>query len=48
MVQKIDEAGGNVEFLLFEDEGHGCRQGKNLKEEFGRELNFFDRTVLGD
>lgn len=48
MVQNIEEAGGNVEFLLFEDEGHGCRQGKNLKEEFRRELDFFERMVLGD
>ncbi|KAF9075285.1 Alpha/Beta hydrolase protein [Rhodocollybia butyracea] len=47
MVENIKKFGGTVEFLLFEEEGHGCRKAENLKEEFSRELQFFEAIVLG-
>ena len=39
----ILEKGGVVEYKLYEGEGHGWRQDKNIKDALERELDFYER-----
>jgi dipeptidyl aminopeptidase/acylaminoacyl peptidase len=46
-VQRCREAGGNVEFVVYEGEGHGFRRPENQLDEYGRMLAFLATNVLG-
>ncbi|KAJ7188723.1 alpha/beta-hydrolase [Mycena filopes] len=44
IANKIKEGGGTVEFLRFEDEGHGFRRAANIQLVQERQLAFFERV----
>lgn len=46
MERTIKEKGGDVEVVLFEGEGHGLRQGKNVKRAIEEEERWWGRTLL--
>lgn len=43
MRDTILKNGGVVEYKLYEGEGHGWRQEKNIKDALERELDFYER-----
>lgn len=45
MVKEIEDAGGEVEFLVLEGEGHGFRGDKALRLSLQRETDFFQRAL---
>ncbi|WNJ20349.1 S9 family peptidase [Pontibacter sp. G13] len=48
IVAAVKEAGVPVEYVVFEDEGHGFRKKKNLIEGNSRILEFLDRYLKGE
>lgn len=40
----IKARGGDVEYVLYEGEGHGFRQEKNMKDALEREIGFYERV----
>ncbi|KAK6977710.1 Alpha/beta-hydrolase [Favolaschia claudopus] len=44
IAREIKESGGQVEYLRFEDEGHGVRRAENLRLLQERQLAFFEST----
>jgi dipeptidyl aminopeptidase/acylaminoacyl peptidase len=47
MVENIRNAGGIVEYVLFEDEGHGFSKNKNRLEGYNAILKFLDNHLKG-
>lgn len=45
MVKKINEAGGKVEAVYYEGEGHGFRQAKNIKDSIEKTREALERMV---
>ncbi|KAK7031949.1 Alpha/Beta hydrolase protein [Favolaschia claudopus] len=45
IAREIQESGGQVEYLRFEDEGHGVRRAENLRLLQERQLAFFESTL---
>ena len=43
--ESIKRRGGVVEFKLYEGEGHGWRQQKNMKDALERELAWYERVL---
>ncbi len=46
MEKKVLEAGGRARTVMFEGEGHGFRQGKNVKRAFEEEERWFRETLV--
>lgn len=46
IVKTVKERGGDVEYVLYEGEGHGWRKAETIKDAFEKELRFYER-VLG-
>lgn len=46
LVEAIRDAGGDVEFVVYDGEGHGFRQPDNVADEYARTENFLDRIVV--
>ncbi|THG97400.1 hypothetical protein EW026_g4586 [Hermanssonia centrifuga] len=44
IVKTIKENGGQVEYVLFEGEGHGWRKAENIKAALEKELAFYEKT----
>jgi dipeptidyl aminopeptidase/acylaminoacyl peptidase len=44
MVSTIEKAGGKVEAVYYEGEGHGFRKAENVKDSLDRTLAFFQKT----
>jgi dipeptidyl aminopeptidase/acylaminoacyl peptidase len=44
IMQKIQEKGGKVEYILFEGEGHGWKKAENIKRALEAELAFYETT----
>ncbi|HEY8531243.1 MAG TPA: prolyl oligopeptidase family serine peptidase, partial [Limnochorda sp.] len=47
MVERLRELGREVEYLLFEDEGHGFTKRANNLKAFRATAAFFERKLLG-
>jgi dipeptidyl aminopeptidase/acylaminoacyl peptidase len=45
IVEKVRENGGTVEYLLYEDEGHGLAKLKNRLDAYPRIVAFLDRNL---
>lgn len=44
MVKTIKEKGGEVEYVLFEGEGHGWRKAETIQKALETELAFYEKT----
>jgi len=44
-VKSIKERGGRVEYKLYEGEGHGWRQAKNIVDALEREMRFYEKVL---
>jgi dipeptidyl aminopeptidase/acylaminoacyl peptidase len=45
IVKSIRDRGGYVEYKLYEGEGHGWRQAKNIVDALERELAFYENVL---
>jgi dipeptidyl aminopeptidase/acylaminoacyl peptidase len=45
IVKSIKDRGGHVEYKLYEGEGHGWRQGKNIADALEREIRFYEDVL---
>ena len=45
IVDAIKKESGIVEYQLFAGEGHGFRQAENIKAQFEKELDFYQRVL---
>ncbi|MFK8024940.1 MAG: prolyl oligopeptidase family serine peptidase [Ilumatobacter sp.] len=45
LVRRIEAAGGDIEFVVFDGEGHGFRDVGNVEEEYRRTEDFLDRLI---
>lgn len=48
LVETIEASGGDVEFIVYEAEGHGFRQSENVTDEYERTEAFLIRVVARD
>ena len=48
LVERIDGTGGDVEFVVFEGEGHGFRRTEHIDAEYERTEAFLDRVIGGN
>ena len=48
MVAAVRENGVPVEYVIFEDEGHGFRKKENQIEGYGKILEFLDQYLKGN
>jgi dipeptidyl aminopeptidase/acylaminoacyl peptidase len=44
LVERIRDAGGDVEYVVYEGEGHGIRDPDNVRDEYARTERFLDRV----
>ena len=44
IVETIKKNGGDVEYVVFEGEGHGWRKAENIKKALETELAFYERV----
>jgi len=47
-VDRVKSNGGRVEYLLYEDEGHGLAKLKNRLDAYPRIAAFLDEHLVGD
>jgi len=45
IVEKVKEKGGVIDYKLYEGEGHGWRQEKNIKDALEAELGFYSKVL---
>lgn len=45
LAARVSESGGDVDFVVYEDEGHGFRQPDNVTDEYERTEAFLDRVT---
>lgn len=48
MVKAIEDKGGTVEYIIFDDEGHGFTKNENRIEGFNAVLKFLDKYLKGE
>jgi len=46
IVEKIKANNGQVEYVLFEGEGHGWRKAENVKAALEKECSFYEKVLL--
>ena len=48
IVERVRENGGTVEYLLYEDEGHGLAKLKNRLDAYPKIVTFLDEHLAAD
>lgn len=46
MVNVIKDRGGDVEYVIFDGEGHGWRQAVNMATALETEIKFYERILM--